>query len=310
MQQALNNKTGRLLYKLGLLAVIIVGGDFLLGKVLRYFYFKQESGLLYRTTYAMEVTHSDALIFGSSRANHHYHPTVMEQQLGMSTYNTGRDGNFILYNTAVLKSILKRYTPKVILLDLDVYTFNESPENYDRLSSLLPYYKTHEEIRDIVELKSPFEKIKLQSGVYPFNSLVFKIAVGNTEMNKARKASLNGYVALTATHKKDIQEYNIEEKIDSQLVKSFTSFITSAKAAGSKVYVVVSPIYYQYKRSQTIELARSICQNNGVAFWDYSRDTTLQQHRDWFADRVHLNDEGAQYFTKIIAEKIKQEEKK
>lgn len=305
--QALNNNKGRLLYKLAVLIIIIVGGDILLGNTLRYWYFKQQSGLLYRTTYAMEVTNSEALIFGSSRANHHYHPTVIAAELGMSTYNTGRDGNFILYNTAVLKSILKRYTPKVIVLDLDIYTFNETPENYDRLSALLPYYKTHEEIRDIVELRSPFEKLKLQSAVYPFNSLVFKIAVGNTEMNKERKLDLNGYVPLKTVHTKEIKEYNIREKCDSQLVQSFSNFITSAKAAGSKVVVVVSPVYYQYKNSQTIELAREICQRQQVEWFDYSRDTSFQQHRNWFADRAHLNDEGAKYFSKVIAGRIKQE---
>lgn len=305
--QALNNTTSRLLYKLTVFTIIIIGGDFLLGKALRYWYFKQESGLLYRTTYAMDITRSEALIFGSSRANHHYHPAVMAEKLGMSTYNTGRDGNFILYNTAVLKSILKRYTPRVVLLDLDIYTFNESPENYDRLSALLPYYKTHEEIRDIVELKSPFEKIKLQSAVYPFNSLVFKIAAGNTAMNKTRKADTDGYIPLTTVHNKEIREYNIEEKIDSQLVKSFTSFITSARAAGSKVLVVVSPTYYHYRKSQTLELARAICGEQQVAFWDYSRDSSFQQHRDWFADRAHLNDEGARHFSRLIAERINQE---
>ncbi|WP_315814274.1 hypothetical protein [Paraflavitalea speifideaquila] len=156
--QALNHKPQRLLYKLSIFVLIIVAGDFLLGQALRYWYFKQQSGLLYRTTYAMDMTNSKALIFGSSRANHHYHPRVIEEGLGLSTYNTGRDGNFILYNTAVLKSTLKRYTPSVIILDLDIFSFNQSPENYDRLSALLPYYKAHEEIRDIVELRSPFEK--------------------------------------------------------------------------------------------------------------------------------------------------------
>jgi hypothetical protein len=254
----------------------------------------------------MEMTNSKALIFGSSRANHHYHPQVLEEELGISTYNTGRDGNFILYNTAVLKSTLKRYTPSVIVLDLDIYSFNRSTENYDRLSSLLPYYKTHEEIRDIVELRGPFEKIKLRSSVYPFNSMIFNIAIGNTAMNKKRKSDQNGYVPLTTIYNKEIRENNVQEEIDDQLVKSFADFITAARAAGSKVFVIASPVYYRYHQSRTLELAREICLRKQVEFWDYSQDTAIQQQKDQFADPAHLNDTGARLFSKRIAARIKE----
>ena len=66
------------LLKLVVLFVIIFIFDYSVGNILRYFYFKQESGMPYRTTYSIEKTTADILIFGSSRANHHYHPDVFE----------------------------------------------------------------------------------------------------------------------------------------------------------------------------------------------------------------------------------------
>ncbi len=79
----------------------------------------------------------------------------------MSCYNTGRDGKIIFYNYAVLKSILKRYTPKIAILDFNREEFSNDGESYDRLSSLFPYYYNHPEIRPILKLKNPLKKLKL-----------------------------------------------------------------------------------------------------------------------------------------------------
>src|SRR5579885_1123861 len=58
--------------------------DFVIGSALRYFYFKQDSGLLYRTTYSMDSTRAEILIFGSSTANHHYVPGLFTNNLHLS----------------------------------------------------------------------------------------------------------------------------------------------------------------------------------------------------------------------------------
>ena len=156
--------------KLLLLLFIVFLLDFSIGKTLRYFYFKQECGREYRATYAIEKTTDDILIFGSSRAYHHYIPTIIEDKLKQSCYNTGSPGQFLLYNYATFKAISKRYTPKVMILDVSPDDLGVDEDSYDRLSFLLPYYKNHPEIRPIVDLKSPFEKFKLLSSIYAFNS--------------------------------------------------------------------------------------------------------------------------------------------
>ena len=35
----------------------------------------------------------------------------------LSFYNAGRDGNFMFYHLAVLKGVLNRYSPKIVILD-------------------------------------------------------------------------------------------------------------------------------------------------------------------------------------------------
>ncbi len=152
----------KLTFNILIILSIIVLIDFVSGRILRYFYFHETSGLHYRTTYSMDSTRAQILIIGSSRANHHYVPSVFEDSLHKTFYNAGRDGNGTFYQLALLKTILKRYTPEIIVFDYSS-VFVKGTEEYDQMASLLPYYRTHTEIRSLVEMRSPFEKIKLLS---------------------------------------------------------------------------------------------------------------------------------------------------
>jgi len=280
--------------------------DFAIGRILRHFYFTESSGLHFRTTYAIDKAETDILIFGSSRANHHYVPEVFEDSLKMTFYNTGRDGNGIFFQTAVLRTVLKRYTPKVIIFDY-LGSFARIQEDYDRMSSLLPYYKTHQEIRKIVELRSPYERMKLVSEIYPFNSMILTIAMGNLQMNRQRKPDNKGYVAAYGEWRQEIftPAPRPVYVVDSNKVIAFREFISRAKESGVKVFVVYSPLFLKFKRSQEIEICREICTTEQVPFWNFSQDTSFLNHNTLFHDISHLNHKGATIFSSIIASKIK-----
>ncbi len=292
------------------LAILVIL-DFSMGSILRYFYFKQESGLLYRTTYSLDSTRAEFLILGSSTANHHYDSRIFEKRLGISTYNTGRDANTIFYNYAIFQSILKRYKPKIVILDFNVEEFKVNPDNYDRISSLLPYYKGHPEIHSIIELKSPYEKYKLLSKIYPFNSLLFTIAVGTTDFNKSRKQinDEKGYVPLTHIWKEkiSIDTNTIEYKIDTNKVNILKSFIEECKNDNIQLYIIISPRFIKYFGNDlSVELVQKISDKSSIPFYDYSRDTLFWKHREYFADRVHLNNVGAVIFSNKVIDTILQ----
>jgi len=298
----------RLIFNIVLVALVVFILDFTIGKALRYFYFQETSGLHYRTTYSMDSTYADVLIFGSSHANHNYVPEVFEGSLKISFYNTGRDGNPVFYQTALLRSVLKRHTPKLIIFDF-ADSFEKEESDYDVLSSLLPYYETHEEIRDIIELKGPFETTKLISEIYPYNSQILTIAVGNLKLNKLRKPDNKGYVAL---HKK--WQFGIDSivtlykyDVDSNKIDAFREFLTLAKNSGASVYVVFSPVFLKFNYRQEIEICQNICAEEGVPFWNYTKDTTFLNNNRLFQDVGHLNDRGARIFSKLIVNRIKQD---
>ena len=298
----------KLILNTGLVAIVVFVLDFAIGRTLRHFYFKETSGLHYRTTYSMEETKADILIFGASRANHHYVPEVFQDSLKQTFYNTGRDANGIFYQTALLKSVLKRYTPKIIILDY-AGEFGKDRKVYENISSLSPYYRRHEEIRNEVELRGPFEKFKLVSEIYPFNSQLLTIAIGNMEANKKRNPDNKGYVPLFTTWPPEMQVFNATKMypVDSNKVNSLKEFIIKAKESGAKIYVVYSPLYQKLARYPEVEICSSICSVAKVPFLDFSRDTFFLKRRELFYDVVHLNDEGAKIFSGKIADIIKKD---
>lgn len=281
--------------------------DMSIGKILRYFYFKQKSGLLYRTTYSLEKTNENILILGSSRANHHYQPEIFEKKLGKPCYNTGRDGQYIFYQYAVLKAVLKRYAPEIIILDFTEGELEKGQESYDGLSSLAPYYKGHPEIRSIVLLKGPFEKYKQYSSIYPFSSLMLTIAAGNSGGNQNMDNDKKGYVPLYNELYQPIA-FSVGKPtttLDSIKVEAFTSFIEDCIKANLKLYIAYSPTFKKsIHENLSVIKAKEIANKNNIAFFDYSKDTAFTNNSKLFSDIDHLNDAGARFFSEIFADSI------
>ena len=293
--------------KLFTLVIIIFITDNILGSILRYYYFKQRNGESYRITYALEKTHEDILIFGSSRANHHYHPAIFENRLHLSCYNTGIDGEHIFYQYAILEGVFKRYTPKLLIFDFIATEFIKDRESYDRLAMLLPYYSSHAEIRSIIELKSPYEKYKLFSKIYPYNSLIFPIALGNTDYKKSKKEDINGYLPLTQVWDEPIQTRNYPENytIDRNKVNVFESIIKECIRHGTKVYFICSPYYFKTEnQDKSIQMGREIAKKYNIDFIDFSNDDHFRKNRSLFADFSHLNDFGARIFSTTVIDTL------
>lgn len=290
-----------------IIVIVILLCDRGIGAILKIFYFRQESGDGYRTTYAIDSTLADILVFGSSRANHSYVPEIFEEIFRYTFYNTGRDGNYILYNYAIFKAITRRYNPKMIIFDIRPADLGSNAFEYDRLSLLYPYYKTHPEISEIVDTKSPFEKMKRVSAIFPYNSLIFQIAMGNMEFNKKRVPDIKGYIPffeIMKNEKIDTSKSNIYT-IDENKILALKDIILTCQQKSIELIFVNSPtwgiIQDDYCEVKLIELFSE----NRITFFDMSNHPTFISNPGYFADKNHLNDEGAKVFSKILSDKIR-----
>lgn len=290
--------------KLGLFLLLLMLLDMGIGRIIAYYYNKISWGPSYRTSYALNKADQDVIILGSSRAQHHYIPSIMRDSLHMSCYNAGRDGQAIFYASAALKCILERKAPRLIILDVITRELVKDDSFYDRLSVLAPYYDTHPEIRPIVQLKGPFEVIKQHSLLYRYNSQLFVIAGSNRK--KKKEESVDGYIPLYERLKDTTMlpfpasEYSAE--FDSVKINSLKTIIADAAAAGSKLIVMVSPVYYHVKSTPNMQLVQHICEAGGVQFID---NTQQLQRPDYYCDRYHLSDNGAHEYTRLVLREIK-----
>jgi len=283
--------------------LIVLGIDFAVGNILRYLYFNQSSGLQYRTTYSMEETKQDIIILGPSTANHHYIPDIIEDSLNLSCYNAGRDGVGLNYYLAIQRSILRRYKPKLFIIDIRPSLISNEFQTRDRLSNLLPYYENHPEIRNIVEKKSRFERIKLLSKIYPYNSMLLVILNGIiSDKNK----TINGYIPLYKKLATNDQLQTLKETYtyNSDKLGVLSELIQNAKINNIDIIIVDSPSYNLALDSTYFELISNICEFNDVKYFSFLNDSRFTNHPEYFSDRGHLNNDGAILFTKLISMKL------
>ena len=296
--------------KLAAFFSLVFIADFIIGNSLKKFYFKQQSGYDYLTAYAIEKTKAEFLIFGSSRAVSIFNCDIFEDQTDYSCYNVGRDGEPIFYHYGILKAVLKRYTPKIILLSFDAGNFSKNTDDYDKLSVLLPYYENHPEIRPIVELKGPFEKLKLLSKIYSYNSLLLPIVAGNIAFNKKKYFNSNGYIPIYTFFSGPLQtfDYTNEGELDSVKINTYKHFIQDCIKSNIQLYIVCPPyMINQIGIPASIIAAKKIAQQYNIDFFDYSKDEFYTTKPQLFADYRHLNPQGVKIFSNAIIQRINYE---
>lgn len=201
-----------------ILLIVTAVLDQLCGEILHFMYFRQKAGPNAETTFTFTRMDDDAFILGSSRGRRNYNPKIISDSLGISVYNAGHDGQTIFYEQAIVRMALARYTPKMVIIDLNPEEMYYREVHYDRLNVLAPYYKNYPEVREIYLLKGvrdrhangndfyikpvkyadnawdnfwfrlhsfeqyalPFntERFKMLSAIYPYNSTVLDILTG------------------------------------------------------------------------------------------------------------------------------------
>ncbi|OED43529.1 hypothetical protein AB832_02515 [Flavobacteriaceae bacterium (ex Bugula neritina AB1)] len=210
--------------------LILLVLDFSFGYIAKQFFYNQETGKYARSTHAIKETEADILIFGSSHAHRHYIPEVIEKELGQSCYNAGAEGQQLVYHGALLDMVLKRYTPKTIVLNIDTDFLLEFEDAYGRLSDLHPYYSEYsQELKPVLGLRSKFVDVKLFFHLYQMNSTIMHII----RYGISPQVDYKGYRPLFGSIKKKNNKDRIEDQnkenrgdvIDQNFVDALKKFI-------------------------------------------------------------------------------------
>lgn len=284
-----------------ILGVLII--DFCFGLIMKSTLASTTKGDWGRRNYIVNSTNEDLLIFGASRAIHHYDTKILSDSLKMSCYNCGDDGMGILVHLPRFKRILQRYRPKVVVYEVGTSYDFMIGDNTAFLKPLRPYSNdvyVKEAIRDIDDT----ELLKLHSNLYKYNSSFIEMFVQCYSHNPTTAKDYT-YAPLMSTMDYELEPTVFErENVDSIKYKYLREFVDLCQSHGIKMFFTASP-WYKMNESDVFAPIYEICQDKGVIFLNYNFDKSFNNHNKYFHDALHMNQYGAEKFSSLIAHEIK-----
>ena len=283
---------------MAILLIMIVIADFFAAKTLAFFYDNSP----FKTTYSISKTTEDLLIFGSSRASNHYVPSSFAETLGITCFNNGYNGQDIYYHYSILESTLSRYNPKIIIYDISNWDFRKDKRDTESLSLILPNYSDlNDSIKKLIEEMGPYEKYKLWSHCYPYNSMIIRIAECYY-LNKDKRMGKSGYTPLSGLLKKVSMKHieDDDQVLDPQKISYLEKFIIDAKKNNIYLIIAISPT----TKVRDNNFLQSLTDIHNIEFWDYSNNPDFMKP-EFFKDPTHMNSIGAEKYSNALAERIK-----
>ena len=289
------------------LLVCVLVMDFGVGKVFDSLMYRMsnEGDKVARSNYAINTVNSEIIIVGSSRAECHYNSRMMQDaNLGGAVYNCGVDGSLFFYHITVINSILNRYTPKVIIWDMQLWDLekDKQPEN---LGLLYPYYWKNEYIRKLLNEQEPDLKFKIWLNVYRYN------ATGSRILRSLRSSQSNqlGFLSLSSNaslNKVDTKTSGLKQlPLEERKIQLFEETIQRFVSSGVRIVIAHSPYCDEYKgKTSTTACIEETCSKYGVEFINDSQLPEFVGRTEYVYDAVHLNGEGANLFTSILIKQL------
>ena len=284
--------------------VILIASDLLFGYATNFYVKKCGLHGDYKSIeYVMKQCKEDVLFIGNSVVLNSLMPSIIEDSIGVTCYNTGANAQTLPYFHTILNCILKRYTPKMVILGFKPMEF--SLEGISRYNLLIPYYHTgYREIDSTLESKNDYEKYLLQSSFYRYNTIWFRILSyhfirGHENTNKGFLAKEKPIFPPKLSYTKE------SHSIHNNKVLIFEDIIRICKQRGINLIVYSPPIYKRYKeKTETIKALERICKDKNIQYYNDTQDSLFLAHQDWFYDSAHLNKFGAIEYSKLFAKRL------
>ncbi len=290
----------RYLRNIVLFFIAIAVADILFGIACQYMNNHAKGGGIKTRHYICMESNEECLVFGSSRANHHYIPHIIEDSLGLTCFNTGVDGNGIIFCYGTLRMITNRYSPQLIIYDVSGFDLYED-DNMKYLDLLKPYYY-ESGIDSIFWSVEPKTRLMMCSNFYRYNTTCIRIL---GDFLHPMQTSSDGFVPLhkVMDYEPELNETS-DRTVDSLKIHFFKEFIQLAQESGIRLVCCVSPSYLGTPLDVKYQPVKDLCDQHGVPFIYDGDDEVISINKKYFSDRTHLNENGAEIYTERIMKKI------
>ena len=298
----------KFLFRIAIFFALLFIIDRMAGYTFAYMSKHSKGGYVGHHNYITDSVHEDLLIFGSSRAIHHYNPQIFTDSLGLSCYNCGQDGNGILLYYGWWQIIKEHYKPKIIIYDITPsFDLHIGEDNHKYLGWLKELYE-RANISEIFEAVDKTEKYKMMSKMYRYNSKFHQIVADFVYSRSFVRAK--GFLPLqgemdTMRIKKKTKNVPMKKiQLDPLKTEYLNKFIDEVE--GVKLIFTVSPMWYGISPEQLSPI-KDICQQRNIPLLDFSNSPKYVHNNEYFKDGGHLNARGADEFTRDLIKVLRKE---
>jgi hypothetical protein len=308
--------------------LIALALDFALGSALHRLFVRNmtgERGGL--TNYALSK-YADVLILGSSRAQCHVMPSVLEEQLSRPTFNAGLKGHGLLYAVMLVSLWRARHpAPSALVLTVDLDTMLHRESELAAVQLFAPYIDESTAARDILYRATPYKRIEYLSQAYRYNGKVLPI-LKNLFVRQDPQSDgftpAEGTIPLEdpiyglARHglldyptgeppSDDLALRTAEQPFWDLKVRYLRDLANWGAPAGTQLFLVHTPIFGLSRQAHDVWIARmrdlagSMPNTTLLDICEFSHPEAFADRPDLFKDFAHLNRAGARIFSDLLA---------
>lgn len=256
----------------------------------------------------------DLAVFGSSRAMIHINPQILEDSLQLKTHNLGLNGSkFKMQYYRFLKYLENNPHPKVIVWNLDTFSFSHIDEVFQP-NQYVPFmlwnYRLYTYLKE-------YEDSDWKNYVIPFYRYEDQ-QYWQTEIKKSEKEVVDKNGDF---RKKGFKSYNRKWNVNWATLKAkdaefdhdvyplIEELIKRCQQENIQLIFTIAPEFYKgqdymLNRHEIVERYKTTLSKYNLPLLDFSEDLISYQQK-WFYNITHLNDKGADEFTRRLAHQLK-----
>lgn len=195
--------------------------------------------------YNLERATADIVVLGGSTASCHFVPQILSDSLSsfigrkLTAFNAGAYYQQPSYSYCVLKSIIERRKPKIVIVDIQPQQLGGETV-IEALKPLRPYYRINSNVKELLDENETWKnRLLLHSSMFCFNTEIVKLIT-----------SFRNSVGADGFDPKDgfVEEVCIEQEKDNSdlnpvVTSEFERMLSLAKNNDIKLFVVISQYF-------------------------------------------------------------------
>ncbi len=288
--------------KIGISALIVLGGLFLLQRLLVPKYVADVVEGAFVAEYYEEEKDHDVVFIGDCEVYENFSPVVLWQEFGINSYIRGSAEQYIWQSYYLLEDTLRYETPGVVVFNIQSLQFNESQrEAYNRMT-LEGMEWSPVKVKAILASMGPKEKFL--DYVFPilrYHSRWSELTSADVEyMFKTKPVSFNGYYmrvdvrpAENIPTGKPLPDYSFGENA----WKYLDMMEALCREKGIQLILIKAPSLYPYWYPQWEEQVEQYAAEKGlpyINFLELQEETGIDYATDTYDGGLHMNLSGAE----------------